>query len=322
MSLPFRTAVVVSLACVVSAQAASFTSIVSFGDSLSDVGNLRNTTAAVLGTPLPGSPGYANGRFSNGPVWVEQLAPLLGVATPTASTTGGQNYAYGYAASGTGATLGVVPNVRTQIDNYAAAAASSATSLYTVLGGANDLIAALDNNATPAQQALVAQQAAANIAVGVQTLYNDGARNVLVANLPDLGAVPRYLGTPQQTAATTITSVFDTALATNLAALDLASPDLNLYSLDLSALFAQARLNPAGFGLTNVSDAAYTNDPAYAGTGTIVANPAGYLFWDSIHPSTQGHGLVAAAALAAVPEPTAAFAAVAIALPLLRRRRA
>jgi phospholipase/lecithinase/hemolysin len=34
----------------------------------------------------------------------------------------------------------------------------------------------------------------------------------------------------------------------------------------------------------------YTNDP-------------GYLFWDSVHPTTHGDALVAAAALQAVPEP-------------------
>jgi len=48
--------------------------IVVFGDSLSDSGNLF---AATMGTTPP--PPYYQGRFSNGPVWVEDLAGRLGV---------------------------------------------------------------------------------------------------------------------------------------------------------------------------------------------------------------------------------------------------
>ena len=55
------------------------TGIVSFGDSLSDVGN------AYLGSgmtqPAPVS-AYYQGHFSNGPIWVEYLAKDLGVAAP------------------------------------------------------------------------------------------------------------------------------------------------------------------------------------------------------------------------------------------------
>ena len=47
----------------------AFTRIVLFGDSLSDVGNVNNQTFGIS----PGS-GYWNGRFSNGPVWVENFA--------------------------------------------------------------------------------------------------------------------------------------------------------------------------------------------------------------------------------------------------------
>src|SRR6188472_1030511 len=50
-----------------------------FGDSLSDVGN----TYAAAGAPL--SPPYSNGRYSNGPVWHEQLADRMGVPRATAS---------------------------------------------------------------------------------------------------------------------------------------------------------------------------------------------------------------------------------------------
>ena len=64
-------------------QAAPITDIVAFGDSLSDTGNLFTLTS-VAGQPgFPLSPPYDNGRFANGPIWLEVLADGLGTALPT-----------------------------------------------------------------------------------------------------------------------------------------------------------------------------------------------------------------------------------------------
>ena len=51
------------------AWAGTFTNLYVFGDSLSDAGNVFAATAGQQ----PGSP-YYDGRYSNGPVWVEYLA--------------------------------------------------------------------------------------------------------------------------------------------------------------------------------------------------------------------------------------------------------
>src|SRR5574338_599415 len=66
------------------AYGAPFTNLFFFGDSLSDTGNVYSVTsllnAATLGlVPVqPLSPPYFNGRFSNGPLWTEQVATRLG----------------------------------------------------------------------------------------------------------------------------------------------------------------------------------------------------------------------------------------------------
>jgi len=69
-------------------QTADYSNIYIFGDSLSDTGNLFNTTSflqdfpdtSALGIPvLPPSPPYFEGRFSNGPIWIENLADELGI---------------------------------------------------------------------------------------------------------------------------------------------------------------------------------------------------------------------------------------------------
>src|SRR6185369_7310765 len=51
--------------------------IKAFGDSTCDNGN---GTYTYLNHTYPPSPPYYNGRFSNGPVWVEYLSNLLNTA--------------------------------------------------------------------------------------------------------------------------------------------------------------------------------------------------------------------------------------------------
>ena len=83
------------------ARGGQFTGIVSFGDSLSDLGNYY---AATKGVSPPSTLHYDNGRFSNGANWLEYLAHDFGIAAPTASVHGGTDYAYGGAMTGTGTT--------------------------------------------------------------------------------------------------------------------------------------------------------------------------------------------------------------------------
>ena len=53
----------------------SFDAIFVFGDSYCDVGNIY----AYTGGLKPLSPPYYKGRFSNGPIWVEPVARVLGL---------------------------------------------------------------------------------------------------------------------------------------------------------------------------------------------------------------------------------------------------
>jgi GDSL-like Lipase/Acylhydrolase len=104
--------------CVMSASAQDpppIDHIVVFGDSLSDTGNA--------------------GRFSNGPVWVEQLAARLEIALrPTQA--GGLNFAVG------GARLDPLSgphSLRAQADLFLRMRQPSGRTLHIVYGGGNDL---------------------------------------------------------------------------------------------------------------------------------------------------------------------------------------
>ena len=56
-----------------------FNSVTVFGDSITDSGNIPALSGNFDETP---SPPYFNGRFSNGPVFVELIPEQLGVMQP------------------------------------------------------------------------------------------------------------------------------------------------------------------------------------------------------------------------------------------------
>ena len=106
-------AVTLAASMYVTSASAGITKLVSFGDSLSDSGNVHAATGAYVAP-------YA-GVNSNGPVWTQQLATALNVAPHTGSLTGGDGYAWGGArvtyGTGDGAS---VPSLQQQVDGYLA----------------------------------------------------------------------------------------------------------------------------------------------------------------------------------------------------------
>lgn len=273
---------------------AAFSQIVAIGDSLSDHGNIFAVTAGA-NPPPP----YFNGRFSNGPTWLDNLAADLGVTSPTASITGGTNLAFGGARTSNAGGLGQ-PSAQTQTAQ-AIGAGIDPNALYTILIGGNDLNALGVGYGLPELQA-----DAALVASLAGDLVAAGAQNVLVVNVPDLGSAPIADG--NEAATTAATQLFNGTLAANLGG---GSP--NIAFLDAFAVSQDLVANPGTYGLTNVDDPCLD-----AGAGTLCANPNDYLFWDLLHPTARGHELISDAALLAVQSlPSAAPIPVPAALPLM-----
>ena len=66
--------------------------------------------------------------------------------------------------------------------------------------------------------------------------------------------------------------------------------------VQISRLFQAITRYPRLFGLRNVVDSATLFDPV-TGLGYALApnvDPSRYLFWDSVHPTTKGHKIIAA----------------------------
>jgi phospholipase/lecithinase/hemolysin len=286
------------------AEAGNLNAIYVFGDSLSDAGNAFIAT----GGSAPAPP-YVNGHFTNGPVWVQDVAASLNLPPVTASLAGGADYAVGGAESGN-ANPG---DLTSQLVAFKATnAVANPNGLYTIWIGANDLNAILAANPSSAVATAEAAAVVGNIDGAINTLAGEGAKNFLIVTVPDLGKTPAAIaaGPLGVAASSSLSLFFDTTLVNGLGAAGIpslngiaAADGLNLNVLDTYSLIDGIVANPAQFGLTNVTQACLTGEVDYAG-GTPCANPGQYLFWDQLHPTAAAQAITAEAALQVLaPEP-------------------
>ncbi len=261
------------LSSIAAAQSPSYSQLVVFGDSLSDTGNFF---AATGNPPAP----YWQGRFSNGPIWAEQLANHIGLYTNNTI-----NKAVGFATT--------TDVLHLQIQPYLVGAGSAdPAALYSYWAGANDLFGLLS---TPgADPAVVIGTAMQNTATSLQALLAAGAQHIVVANLPDLSVTPFAVefGDPALTAMMfALTRTYNRYLAYTLDAVEAAS-GVPITRFDAFGLTRSLVQDPFSGGFRNVDQRAFSS------TGVLTPYPDAYMFWDHVHPTTKGHSFVMGTALA------------------------
>ncbi len=296
--------------------------IYAFGDSLSDAGNLSVLTK-LTGTE-PVSPPYYQEKygaisgnvFSNGPTWVQDLSTALKLGTLAPSLVGGTDFAYG------GAETGLTPqnandteiqaiSLPSQILQFQAAVPQpSANAIYTLSIGSNDLLDILGaTGLTTQQQTTDVNAAVANEIAFIKQLAGDGAKNLLVLNVPDLGKVPDITegivngsNTPSaalDAEASQLAAQYNTDLDSQLTSLASAN-SLNVHVVDAYQLINNVVADPAPYGLTNVTSPVWSGNYTSSTSGTLAATGSAaqdqYLFWDHLHPTETGHQQIAAAA--------------------------
>lgn len=247
--------------------------IIVYSDSLADNGNIYK----LFGFP---GPPYWNGRWSNGPVAIEDTAALLNMPlldyAYAAATTGLGNLIDGGTPEQIG-SLGL-PGI-TNAYNTTIGSIPQETirhSLFVVYGGFNDFAADGLTTAT-------ADHAAAYLLAIVNDLQKRGAQKILVPGLFDMGMVPAYNTQDPQTIATA------TYLSKYLNQKLRAALPRGVMYFDTFGLYHLMRDNPRLFGLTDVVDQCYDPD-----TNTACPNPDQYLFWDFVHPTAHVHFIVGA----------------------------
>jgi outer membrane lipase/esterase len=303
----------------------SYGKIVSFGDSLSDVGSYRVGAIAQLG----GGEYSING--STGVNWTELLAASAHVAAPCAAQTGLQstipsipavavvNHAgcYGYGQGGSRVTnpigvgnaafpppqLGQLTDpVKNQILRHLAASGGTfaADDLVTVLAGGNDVfinLGAIQQGLPPNSAVVAVATAGGELAAYIKSLIvANGAKHVVVVNLPDVSQTPFALKLDAQTQGliNTMAVQFNQQLADGLAGV------AEVLLVDAYTQGRDQTASPATYALTNVTtvacNLAVTALPTslVCNSSTLVAGDVShYEYADDVHPTPFGYSLLA-----------------------------
>lgn len=270
----------------------SFHEVTVFGDSLSDNGNLYE-----LGQhQFPQSPPYFEGRFSNGPVWIEQLVASY---FPKDSSSHLSNYAFG-GARVLEASEGGVITLEKEIDSYLSTHENKANpdTLYIVWIGANDYLN------MPRDIDLALEAVNLGIDHSLNRLAERGAKHILVLNLPDLGRSPIAFEYNVSELLSYLTREHNKLLEKTLRHLQRKYPQAHWLLFDSNQAFDQVLESPEQYGLNNTTLSCIASILDESGEGLLsktVSNSLlniprdacnGYLFFDSVHPTEIGHKIL------------------------------
>jgi phospholipase/lecithinase/hemolysin len=297
-----------------------FNDIIAFGDSLTDVGNVAGLTEPGIAPIINGY--FQETHFSDNILWIETLANYLGLPPRTLgrgnSTTlpaepQGNTWAWGgsEAAFGSAQPSGVtepIPNLLKEINQFLKVNVPNVETLYTIWSGADNLLVGGRFGPKAAKKAVKA------VCTAIQLLEKAGARHILVFNMPKLGDTPNAQsgGRIDEIAADIYSYSYNKALRKALK--KLRSDNHFKASIYFVNVFTELALvvdtvNKGGTYTPNffVPGAPVAiNNVTSEGLNYFNANgafPTNYLFWDDVHPTTQGHQVIAGLVLKSLQKP-------------------
>lgn len=311
--------VVLSLFMVRLACAASIDQIVTFGDSLSDNGNLyKIKTIAHKANPsvvvIPASPPYYKGRFTNDLVWVEYLAKMLGLDSDNKAQLADFAVGGAWVEGPVASKQPLMVDLNDEVSLYLYLARKDKNKgqhLYTMWMGANDYLSnRLGVN-------LATTEVVKGIRTQIERLISHGARRFMILNVPDFAVTPygRSVSIVKQINLTALADANNKKLAAMVADLRLKYSNVLFMTINIHKQFAAAEADPASLGLTNVTQAC--NNGGYAdattsastdsvassikspilrmayaagklGDSQVCSDPQDYMFWDQVHPTSGG----------------------------------
>ena len=298
------------------AMAQEFSSVVVFGDSLSDSGNLASTQSLPPGTSFTTNPD---------PVWAEIVAREFG-NDGTRSTAEGSNFAWGQACanpSGICSQSSQVPDISQQITEHLDGGRADPDALYMIWAGGNDIEAiatasaagSLSASETPSE----VESAVTALITQIGRLKLAGARFVVVLTVPDPGRTPlaARLGAANPAVSQGLSRLgqgFNQGVIAGLPRVQ----DGTIF-VDAAALAEEVFADADAYGFTSTQGVAcpFGINPARPNGGgeSLVCGPTAdgylrapddsetYFFADGLHPSGVSHELIANAVLATISAP-------------------
>lgn len=289
---------------------APYSTLLVFGDSLSDAGQfpdltgqsngMRFTNRDANGSYAPVSPMILGSRLGVAP---SELGPSTSVVNAALGLPDGNNWAVGGYRTDQildsitdTSDVSIPPGnpgaglpLRDRPGYLANGALADPNALYYVTGGGNDFLQGQVNS--PADAAA----AGARLAASAQALQQGGARYIMVWLLPDLGQTPNYSGSPLQGTLSQLSGVFNQSLVSQLSQID-----AEIIPLNVPALLQEALAEPNQFGLAagqNLVGTCYSGNgcvenPLY-GVNSATPDPTKLLFNDAVHPTIAGQQLIA-----------------------------
>ena len=292
--------------------AQEFSSVVVFGDSLSDSGNLASTQSLPPGTSFTTNPD---------PVWAELVAREFG-NDGTNSAARGSNFAWGQACanpSGVCSQTSQVPDLTQQISQHLNGGKADPDALYLVWAGGNDIDAIATASAAGTLSASEVpgeiEGAITALITQIGRLKQAGARFVVVLTVPDPGRTPLVANNPAaQQSLSRLGQGFNQGVIAGLPRVQ----DGTIF-VNAAALAEEIFEDAEAYGFTNTQGTACPPriNPARpeGGGESLVCGPTAdgyaaapdtsetYFFADGFHPSGASHELIANAVAATISAP-------------------
>ena len=240
--------------------------VITFGDSLSDNGNLFKTTQIESLGKAP----YFEGRASNGLVWVEELANSLQVKGSS------KNFAVGGATS---------HQMLDQVNQYVRNEQNlNPNNIYTLWSGTNDYY----SGKKPESSINI-------IKTAINTLTEAGAQKIIVANLMlENSPLSSASSTPEITLSQR-SKDHNQQLHQSLMELAKQNPSLSIIPLDVDSLFNAFAKDPNRFGFTKESQSCLVN----------CVSPDKFIFLDIIHGTAAANRILSDYTLSILTAPQA-----------------
>lgn len=274
--------------------------VIVFGDSLSDNGNLYE----FMNHQLPLSPPYYQGRFTNGPVWIELLMEKL---YPKNSVEKLQDYAFGGAGISLDDSDETSFSLQQQIQNYFDENHNIANpeAMYVIWMGANNYFN------LPENQDEVIRNVNRVIERSISKLVKNGARNFLLINLPDLSKTPAAIEFEAGPELKYMSQEHNRQFAEVVRRMKAKYTRVRFVAYDVTKVMGDIVDNPQKYGFidsvhtcyehlmnANIQDETVRKSRFLSNISSIaypqaLDNCDGYLFFDLYHPSERAHVIMA-----------------------------